>query len=51
MFKEVGNRVINLKRVKYAGLTLGKLKEGKYRELTSEEVQELTRIAGGTKKK
>ncbi|MGB3111664.1 MAG: pseudouridine synthase [Candidatus Omnitrophota bacterium] len=41
MFEEIGRKVVELKRAKYAGLTLGKLKEGEYRELTDSEVKRL----------
>ena len=41
MFEEVGGRVTELKRVKYAGLTLGKLEEGQHRELSDQEVEKL----------
>ncbi|MEA3489552.1 MAG: pseudouridine synthase [Candidatus Omnitrophota bacterium] len=41
MFEMVGSRVTSLKRVKYGGLTLGRLKEGEFRELTSREIQRL----------
>lgn len=46
MFESVGAKVLELKRVRYAGLTLGKLKEGEYRVLTSKEVSALK---GGAK--
>ena len=41
MFKEIGQKVTDLKRVKYAGLTLGRLEEGEYRELSEKEVEKL----------
>jgi 23S rRNA pseudouridine2605 synthase len=44
MFKAVGSRVIELKRVRYAGLALGRLKEGESRELTEREVEHLRRL-------
>ncbi len=43
MFEVLGYKVTALKRVKYAGLTLGRLKEGEYRELTDSEVARLRR--------
>ena len=41
MFGALGSKVIGLKRVKYAGLTLKGLPEGEYRELTEKEVEKL----------
>lgn len=41
MFEAVGAKVISLKRTKYAGLTLGRLKEGEFRALTPSEVKRL----------
>lgn len=41
MFDAVGSRVKELKRVRYAWLTLGKLREGEYRSLTAREVHAL----------
>jgi len=41
MFEAKGKRVIELDRVKYAGLTLGRLKRGEYRELLKTEVEKL----------
>lgn len=41
MFGAVGAEVVELKRVKYAGLVLGHLKEGEHRELTPREVKRL----------
>ena len=38
MFKAVGHPVIELKRIAYGQLTLGKLKTGEYRLLTSEDI-------------
>lgn len=46
MFEAVGGRVTALKRVKYAGLTLGGLNEGEYRELTAREVRKLKLLVG-----
>ncbi len=47
LFKELGNKVINLKRVKIGNLELDPtLGEGEYRELTEEEVRELKRMVG-----
>jgi len=45
VFAKVGSKVVKLKRTKYAGLTLGSLKEGEFRELTESEVERLK--AGG----
>ncbi|NPB05589.1 MAG: rRNA pseudouridine synthase [Aquificae bacterium] len=45
LFKEVGNRVTNLKRVKIGPIELDPaLAEGEYRELTPEEVRELKKL-------
>ena len=41
MFKLSGCKVIELARIGYAGLALGKLKQGEYRELTPKEVKRL----------
>ncbi len=46
MFESVGHKVVELKRVKYAGLTLGRLKAGHWRELTKEEVKMLRELHG-----
>ncbi len=40
----VGHPVCKLKRVRFAGLGLGKLKPGQYRHLTAEEVERLKRL-------
>lgn len=45
MFKAIGHPVLKLKRTGYAHLTLGKLKEGQYRALTQEEVDQLKKLA------
>ena len=41
MFEKLGHRVLTLKRVGVGGLSLGKLKEGQMRELTTQEVRRL----------
>ena len=41
MFEYFGFRIHNLKRSRYAGLSLSGVKRGAYRKLTQEEVQEL----------
>lgn len=41
MFEALGTRVTDLKRVRLGNLSLGDLPEGKYRELTSEELTRL----------
>ena len=41
MCEHFGLRVHNLKRVRYAGLTLQGVKRGSYRKLTPTEVEEL----------
>ncbi len=43
MFDYCGYKVIKLKRIRYAFLTLDKLKKGEYRKLTLKEVNELIR--------
>ncbi|MDP6959267.1 MAG: pseudouridine synthase, partial [Planctomycetota bacterium] len=50
----VGLRVKRLKRIRFGSLTLGRLPEGAYQKLTSEEVSELKeklRMGPGAKKK
>ena len=44
MFEVVGCRVVELDRVRYAGLTSGKLKCGEFRKLTEKEIEKLKRI-------
>jgi 23S rRNA pseudouridine2605 synthase len=46
MFSALGNEVISLKRIAFAGLTLEGVSRGKYRELTAEEIGKLKHIAG-----
>ncbi|BCJ85785.1 pseudouridine synthase [Effusibacillus dendaii] len=46
MCEAVGHPVLKLKRVKFAFLTIGKVKTGEWRRLTAEEVDRLYRIAG-----
>ena len=41
MCEAVGLKVIRLRRVSEAGLTLGELKSGQWRYLTEEELQRL----------
>ena len=41
MFQEVGSRVADLKRIKYAGLDLAGVEPGEYRKLTDKEVNRL----------
>ena len=45
MLEAVGHPVTRLHRSGYAGLTLDGLDEGKYRELTAREVEQLRRTA------
>lgn len=49
MFGSAGHSVVELKRIKYAGLTAGRLKEGQYRELTKKEVERLKGLRNKTK--
>jgi len=46
MFEATGYRVMKLKRIKFAGLTLGKLKKGEWRYLTRKEIDLLRRKVG-----
>ena len=46
MCEAVGHPVLRLHRSRYAGLRLGKLEPGEWRELTKEEVSELRTLAG-----
>jgi len=41
MFQEVGSRVADLKRIKYAGLNLAGVEPGEYRKLTDKEINRL----------
>ncbi|MFH1797911.1 MAG: pseudouridine synthase [Candidatus Omnitrophota bacterium] len=47
MFEEVGSKVVNLKREKYAGLSLGTLKEGEYRPIYNQIFPPLKKVARG----
>jgi len=47
MFEIAGTKVMELKRVRYAGLSLGELKEGEYRALTKREIVHLKNILSG----
>ena len=44
MLEAVGFEVVGLDRVRYAGLTSGKLKNGEFRKLTEKEIKKLKRI-------
>jgi 23S rRNA pseudouridine2605 synthase len=46
MCEAVGHPVRELRRIRFAFLTLGNLKPGEYRHLTQDEVRELMRLAG-----
>ncbi len=46
MFKAIGHPVLLLKRIKLAGLTIGKLKSGHWRHLTSPEIDRLKKLVG-----
>ncbi len=46
MFLEIGRPVLNLKRIKYAGLSLGKLKKGEFRPLGKREIAYLKEKTG-----
>ena len=41
MFQKIGYFTRDIKRIKYASLSLGTLKEGEYRELTDNELKGL----------
>ena len=41
MVEKLGNRVKNLKRIRFAGIGLGRLPEGKWRHLTPREIRRL----------
>lgn len=41
MFEAIGSKVIELKRIRFAKISLGNVKEGKYRFLSAEELKEL----------
>jgi len=45
MFDTIGHRVLDLKRTLFAGMGLGSLKEGEYRELTDGEINTLKKHA------
>jgi len=46
MVEALGNRVKALKRIRFAGIDLGKLPEGKWRYLTAQEIRRLIAAAG-----
>ena len=46
MFKAIGYPVLLLKRIKLAGLTIGKLKSGRWRHLTPPEIDRLKKLVG-----
>jgi len=46
MFKTVGYPVLLLKRIKFAGLAIGKLKSGRWRYLASPEIDRLKKLVG-----
>ena len=39
MVRKVGNRVASLKRIRFFGVNLGSLEEGKWRHLTKDEIE------------
>jgi 23S rRNA pseudouridine2605 synthase len=47
MFEIVGKKVTGLHRIGYAGLTLGRLAKGEYRELTEAEVKKMRKLTVG----
>lgn len=47
MFESIGRFVIRLRRVGYAGLSLGDLPMGQYRRLTPDEIESLHRVVRG----
>jgi len=44
MVCKVGNRVVKLKRIRVAGITLERLTPGQWRYLKTEEVEQLQRL-------
>jgi pseudouridine synthase len=46
MFEAVGHRVEELRRMRFDGLSLGKLKRGRWRYLTAREIEMLMRCVG-----
>lgn len=48
MFQHIGHPVLNLKRLRFGPLELGRLKQGEYRHLTEKEVRILKREVGMT---
>lgn len=46
MFESIGHRVLELRRIKLGGLSLGKLKNGQWRYLTPKEVERLKNQVG-----
>ncbi len=46
MFKAIGHRVLQLRRVSFGGLRLGRLKTGKWRFLTRKEIDILKKASG-----
>ena len=46
MLEAVGHPVVKLRRVRYAGLSAGRLRPGQWRDLTREEVGTLRRLVG-----
>ena len=50
MCKELGYRVVNLKRIRVMNITLGDLAEGTYREVAGKELEELLRMIGNNER-
>lgn len=46
MFEAIGHRVLGLQRIRFGGLSLGKLKSGRWRFLTSQEIGKLKSQVG-----
>lgn len=51
MFQKVGNEVTALKRIRFANIRLGNLKEGQWRALTAKEVEDLLAGLGNPQSK
>jgi pseudouridine synthase len=49
MVRKVGNRVVKLKRIRMAGISLARLAPGQWRYLTPREVEQLQRLVGEDK--
>lgn len=46
MFETIGHRVIEIQRIKFGGLSLARLREGRWRHLTRKEISSLKKLVG-----